>query len=148
MPAILHGRAADNWRPLLAIADIAGGDWPDRARRSAEKLSAGRSGETIGVILLDDIRQIFSARETDQITSADLVGDLTAMEHRPWPEWKNDKPLTQRQLARLLEPFDIAPTDLWTGDKCLKGYKLSQFADAFTRYPGGTIRENARASGN
>ena len=34
MPDGVHGRAADNWRPLLAIADLAGAEWPERARRS------------------------------------------------------------------------------------------------------------------
>src|SRR5262249_49044689 len=28
VPDTLHDRAADNWRPLLAIADLAGGQWP------------------------------------------------------------------------------------------------------------------------
>src|SRR5206468_5707634 len=35
----LNDRAADNWEPLLAIADLAGGDWPARARRAALALS-------------------------------------------------------------------------------------------------------------
>lgn len=38
MPASLYGRAADNWRPLIAIADLAGSEWPARARRVAERL--------------------------------------------------------------------------------------------------------------
>jgi len=79
----------------------------------------------------------FQRAKPVRLASADLVRNLIAMEHRPWPEWKNDKPLTQRQLAGLLEPFDIAPTDVWTGKKCLKGSKLSQFEDAFARYLGG-----------
>ena len=36
----------DNWRPLLAIADVAGGKRPERARRIAE--SAKRAEETVG----------------------------------------------------------------------------------------------------
>ena len=28
VPRALNDRQADNWRPLLAIADLAGGDWP------------------------------------------------------------------------------------------------------------------------
>ena len=33
MPAALPvNRASDNWRPLLSIADLAGGEWPARAR--------------------------------------------------------------------------------------------------------------------
>jgi putative DNA primase/helicase len=38
-PRTPHDRAQDLWRPLLAIAEQAGGDWPDRARRAAVELS-------------------------------------------------------------------------------------------------------------
>ena len=56
MPAALVGRAADNWRTLLAIADAAGGDWPDRARRAAEALTASTTaGQAAGIMLLADI---------------------------------------------------------------------------------------------
>ena len=57
MPTGLDGRPADNWRPLLAIADAAGGDWPERARRIAEG-SAKRSEATVGIMVLEDIRRI------------------------------------------------------------------------------------------
>lgn len=43
VPNELHDRAADNWRPLLAIADEIGGDWPTNARAAATKLSGGMS---------------------------------------------------------------------------------------------------------
>ncbi|MEI6219523.1 MAG: DUF3631 domain-containing protein, partial [bacterium] len=39
-PVELGDREADNWRLLLAIADLAGGDWPRRARVAAVTLSA------------------------------------------------------------------------------------------------------------
>ena len=39
IPQALNDRAADNWRPLLAIADMAGGEWPQRAREAACVLS-------------------------------------------------------------------------------------------------------------
>ena len=35
VPDELHDRAADNWRPLLDIANAVGGDWPERARAAA-----------------------------------------------------------------------------------------------------------------
>jgi putative DNA primase/helicase len=44
VPAELHDRAADNWRPLLAIADVAGGEWPERARRAAVVLTRNNGG--------------------------------------------------------------------------------------------------------
>jgi Protein of unknown function (DUF3631) len=34
LPDELDDRAQDIWEPLLAIADLAGGDWPTRARRA------------------------------------------------------------------------------------------------------------------
>ena len=34
IPAGVHNRAADNWRPLLAIADVVGGEWSERGRRA------------------------------------------------------------------------------------------------------------------
>jgi putative DNA primase/helicase len=55
IPDALNDRAADNWRPLLAIADLAGGEWPARARRhvcsqarGTTVLSTYRSWPTFG----------------------------------------------------------------------------------------------------
>ena len=39
VPEGLNDRAADNWEPLLAIADRTGGEWPERARKAALALS-------------------------------------------------------------------------------------------------------------
>jgi hypothetical protein len=38
IPHALNDRDADNWRPLLALAQLAGGDWLARAQRAAETL--------------------------------------------------------------------------------------------------------------
>ena len=46
LPDELYGRTADNWRPLIAIADAAGGKWPERARKIAIELS-GRPNEEV-----------------------------------------------------------------------------------------------------
>ena len=35
MPVGLHDRAADNWRPLLAVADVIGEPWSAKARQAA-----------------------------------------------------------------------------------------------------------------
>jgi putative DNA primase/helicase len=136
MPANLRGRAADNWRPLIAIAEVAGDDWPEKARRAAELLSAGRSEQSAGIMLLDDIRTLFSDRNADRLTSAEIVDVLGKREDRPWSEWRGDKPITTRQLARLLEPFGVRPTTIRTHAGTAKGYHHDDFADAFRRYPG------------
>ena len=136
LPEDLRGRTADNWRPLVAIADVAGGDWPVKARQAAEMLSAGRNEQSAGVMLLDDIRGLFSNRNTDRLTSAEIVDSLGKREDRPWSEWRGDKPITARQLARLLEPFGVHPTTIRTHTGTAKGYHHDDFADAFLRYPG------------
>ena len=134
MPSALRGRAADNWRHLLAIADLAGGDWPQRARDAAQTLSVGRDEQSAGIMLLEDLRAMFAERATDRLSSTDIVGVLGGLEDRPWPEWKADKPITVRQLARLLEPFGIAPSTIRTGIGTAKGYLLAQFEEPFRRY--------------
>jgi putative DNA primase/helicase len=140
VPEELHDRAADNWRSLLAIADEAGGEWPERSRRAAVDLSAsGQDDPSVRVRLLDDLRTLFMAG-ADKMFSQDIVARLVEMEDRPWPEWKGGKPLTVRQLAKLLEPFGIKPRQIRLGNKSRKGYRLDDCREAFDRYLTDSIR--------
>jgi hypothetical protein len=135
IPAQLDDRAADGWEPLLAIADAAGGDWPKRARTAAMALSVGdaREDDSLGVLLLRDIRAIFEERGVDRIASGELVKALVAMEEAPWGDLEG-KPLDTRTLARLLRAFGIRPRQARFGEKTLKGYERNHFLDAWERY--------------
>jgi len=133
MPPGVFNRVADNWRPLLAIADIAG-DQPQRARRALEITRAAVEDDSILVQLLTDIRAIFAERGVDRLPSGELVEILVAIEGRPWAEWKAGKPLSQNGLARLLKRLAIVPENIRVGDKVPKGYLLERFAEAFGRY--------------
>jgi hypothetical protein len=133
MPASLFNRAADNWRPLLAIADAAGGEWAARARRAAQSATAG-DDESVRALLLADIRAIFAERTVDRLASADLVEALVAIEGRPWAEWKAGKPITPNGLARMLAPFRIVPGTIRIPGDTRKGYQLAHFEDTFARY--------------
>jgi putative DNA primase/helicase len=135
IPENLNDRAADNWRPMLAIADLAGGNWPRRAREAACVLSGdGHDTSAINVDLLADIRAAFG--ESDVITSADLVTALVADLERPWATWgKSAKPLTQNQLARLLKPFSITSGTVHPlGRPDAKGYMRSHFEEIWAAY--------------
>jgi len=134
MPSELRGRAADNWRHLIAIADRAGGDWPRWAREAATRMCEGRSEQTAGIKLLEDLRALFSRRGVDRLASADIIAELGAMEDRPWSEWRNGQPITSRGLAKLLDPFGIVPGTIRIGHETPKGYQSSAFDDAFSRY--------------
>src|SRR2546427_12607782 len=53
IPAGLNDRAADVWEPLLALAELAGGDWPERARQAAAGLTASaEENSPMGALLL------------------------------------------------------------------------------------------------
>ena len=137
IPADLNDRAADNWRPLLAIADLAGADWQDWARRAAVSLSADAVADqdSIRTLLLGDIRTVFRSRAADRMSSDDIVAYLTNLDDRPWPEFNRGKQMTKAGLARLLKPFRVLPVTIrLEANRTAKGYYLSAFEDAFTRY--------------
>jgi putative DNA primase/helicase len=137
MPPGVFNRIADNWRPLLAIADLSGGEWPQRVRRALEAIQTTVEDDSIRVQLLADIRVVFTERGVDRLPSGELVEALIAIEGRPWGDWKAGKPLSQNGLARLLKPLKIRPgTKRIDGEKTAKGYDLFQFDDAFSRYLG------------
>lgn len=145
----LINRNADNWRCLFTIADMIGADWPERTREAAANLAPCES-ESVGPILLGDIKATYQDNNTDKIWSEILCETLAAMEGRPWAEWKahkraNAKPITKNQLARLLEPFHIVPASVRIGEKTQKGYYLHQFKEAFERYlPAEGVHETAQ----
>ncbi len=135
IPQGLHDRAADNWRALFAIADVAGGDWPERARRAAVSLLDDDAAEdAAGVMLLADMQALFS-RLGPKATTTSVLEELHRMDERPWPEWRQGKPITARGVARLLKPFGLQPRQLRLGERAgISGYRVGDFQDAFARY--------------
>ncbi len=135
-PETLHDRAMDNWRPLFAVADLAGGEWPTLARQVAVRLSGDGAEQdaSVRVQLLMDMKAIFDGDERDQIPSAFICERLAEKEDRPWPEWRHGKPITVRQLARQLGGFGITPGTIRTETGTPKGYKKEAFKDAWSRY--------------
>lgn len=138
MPPGIVDRPADVWEPPLAIADAAGGDWPTRARDAALELNAVRNSDapSNGVRLLADIRATFkpgAVGSPDRFSSADLADRLCEIEEAPWGDWYGKK-LDARGLAKQLKKFEIHPSSVRIGDKTPKGYQLSDFTDAWTRY--------------
>jgi putative DNA primase/helicase len=126
VPDVLNDRAADNWSPLLAIADIIGQDWPEKAREAARVLSGETEMDTasIGVRLLGDIRDLFQEKDRDRFSSQQLCDHLAELEERPWAQWRHGKALTPHQLARLLRPYKISSRTIREVGATMKGYHL------------------------
>lgn len=132
VPMTNNDRATDNWMPLLAVADVAGGVWPEMIRKSMLGMHDG-TDDSIGPKLLYDIQDIFKSHE-ERIFSDDLVEALTDRKESPWCDWSRGKGLTQNGLARLLKPFGVKSKTMRIGENLRKGYELEGFGDAFKRY--------------
>jgi len=148
-PKELHDHAADNWRPLLAIADMAGGPWPEQARQAALVLAAEQEDEnaSIGIRLLTYLRAIFRRSARDRLFTDQLLEELHKLEESPWREFgKMKKPLSAIGLARLLKRYKVRPRDIRIGPDHRKGYLLGSLTDAFRRYLPSEPRQPRQAS--
>ncbi len=134
IPDTLNDRAADIWEPLLVLADLAGGPWPQRARHAAIHLTT-RAQETnpIGSLLID-IWVAISATETGRIFSRDLVRELNDLGDRPWSEMHKGKPITELWISQQLRPYHVRPRMLWINNQCARGYVLGELLPIFRRY--------------
>ena len=144
IPGELGDRAADICEPLLAIADMAGGKWPEVARSAIVTLfsESEADDDNTGIQLLKAIREIFDKHGDDRISTPYMLGELIGRDNgEPWGAWwsrdiKNENIQgPSARLARLLKPFKIKPETLrWQDGSIAKGYKLEAFKDAFSRY--------------
>jgi uncharacterized protein DUF3631 len=134
LPDELDDRAQDCWEPLLAIAELACADWPERARAAALALSTGeeREDDSHIVVLLRDIHAFFSDNGHERVRTADLLAYLHKIEESPWGDWYGNT-LSAHGLSRLLRPYRIRTMPVKVEGETVRGYKREQFADAFAR---------------
>lgn len=126
-PPELSSRQQDCAEPLLHIADLIGGQWPQRARNALVNAFALSAFEDFysSKQVLGDIQKAFAAKDHPQwISTADLLIFLHTMDNRTWDEWSKGKPLNSKDLAALLAPFGIKSKNHRTGEgeKVAKGY--------------------------
>jgi hypothetical protein len=137
-PMPLEDRAADTWEPLIAIADLAGGDWPARARDAAATMTAAEVQQeedtAASVRLLADLRQVFTAADAEALYTSTLLEALHKLEDAPWADWYGH-PLTTRELAKLLRPYQVESKNVREhGGAPRKGYARTDLHDAWARY--------------
>lgn len=135
----VEDRAADTWEPLVCIADLAGGHWPSRARRTVLNMVAAENAAeveaSLGVRLLTDIRDIFNDWTVSFMASQELNTALVKLEDAPW----RDMPLTTRRLSDLLRPYGIRPAR--NTANTVRGYRHEDLTESFVRYLGTTRPE-------
>ena len=138
MPDGVEDRDADAWEALLAVADLAGGHWPETSRVAAVAAVADSAGKepSLGLMLLRDLRTVFSKHSAVALTTHELLQKLKGVEESPWLSFNRDGTgITARQLAKRLSPYGIESCDIRQDDgKVLKGYFRAAFTDAWDRY--------------
>lgn len=135
LPHELNDRAQDNWEPLLAIADVAGAEWPKLARDAAKKISGAESpAQSIGAELLADIQEVFEEKKVDRLSTVNLIAALCADEERPWATYNRGRAISPRQVSSRLAEYGMKSRNIRVGLEISKGYHHEQFVDAFSRY--------------
>jgi hypothetical protein len=141
MPEGLDDRAEDVWEAMIAIADLAGGDWPGRARKAAVELSGNGTGadSTLGERLLADLRDVFGG--ADSMHGEAILTGLHKISEAPWGDYFG-RPLNARDLAKLLRPYGVRSVDVKIDGVTKRGYRREHLHDPWTRYlpppPGGS----------
>ncbi|WP_246178518.1 DUF3631 domain-containing protein [Actinomadura decatromicini] len=128
----VEDRAADNWEPLIIVADAAGGAWPDRARQACRTLTDAAAEDTsIGVRLLADLRTVFG--DAEALHGATILERLHKLDEAPWSDWFG-RPFSARDLAKTLKPYGISSTKVKVSGQALQGYRRDHLYDAWSRY--------------
>ncbi|HEY2577062.1 MAG TPA: DUF3631 domain-containing protein, partial [Streptosporangiaceae bacterium] len=144
----LEDRAADTWEPLIAVADLAAGDWPVLARRAAVVLTEDRDAAASlsdRIRLLADCRAAFA--DADALPTTTLIGRLRADPEAPWSD-HGPAGITPMRLAELLREYDIRSANIRFGEPIgqVKGYHRADFTDAWARYCPETQQNPSRSS--
>jgi hypothetical protein len=136
LPASVTDRRAEAWEPLIAVADAAGGSWPERARKAAVEFVSDVSrymgaSASLGIRLLGDLREVFGER--DAVFTETILEVLTKMEESPWADISGSA-LNARGLAMRLKRYGISSRQVRVGERTAKGYRREDLFDAWVRY--------------
>jgi hypothetical protein len=134
LPPDMNDRAGDIWEPLLALADLAGGPWPELARQAAVELTASAQENSPMSSLLFDILLQFVHFNAERIYSRDLVACLNHLPDRPWAMMRSGNAINELWLSQKLRPYGIRPRTIRTGTMTAKGYFKDEFTEIFRRY--------------
>ena len=128
----LDDRAGESWEPLLAIAEMASGGWPARARKAAQELSANPDDDSTAIVALAAIRAAFTkaakaakADKVEALATTSICAALNNDDELPFGGWRKGEGIDARGLARALKPFGVRPKTVRVGDATAKGTSSS-----------------------
>lgn len=136
LPDGIVDRPAEVWEPLVAVADAAGGDWPERARAACVAIcgATGSRGVSLGVRLLTDLRRVFGeAAALSTVRILELIKGEVLGDSAPWAALHGEG-LDARGLAKLLNQYGVQSTKVWIGGSSVRGYRRADLWDTWERY--------------
>ena len=147
LPIEIEDRSADCWEALVAVADAAGGTWPERSRCAAVTLvtASKAAPHSLGVRLLNDLKTVFDNAGGEHLFTDDILRSLCALDLSPWVDVQGQA-LNARGLATRLGKYEVKPGTVRVGGKTAKGYSRSQFHDAWSRYATAQAHEVSKGS--
>jgi hypothetical protein len=134
----IDDRALEIAEPLIAIADLCGGDWPRKIREAVVAVKSGHVPEddSLGTRVLVDIRRCLTSSmcKEGKIFTRTLTLWLAGQD-----AWRNfhghGQPLQQRKLLGILRDFEIHQKSVWIDGQRDWGFDAAQFTDAFEALP-------------
>jgi hypothetical protein len=138
----LMNRDADNWKPLLRIADMIAGHVPELARAACHHFVIERENQdSRAVQLISDMMDMFEGRgpDCDRLQSETILECLYRLDERPYNEWtRQGKQISKTTLASALKPHHICPETIHfpSINKAARGYYRAPIQDQYERYVG------------
>jgi hypothetical protein len=108
-------RERDITEPLIAVADAAGGDWPERARNAVRVVCRGATDEMTKPeprnpfeVLMRDLGLVW-APEEDRLPTREIVERLRELPNSAWSRFRTPQD-AGRELVKILRPEGVEPS--------------------------------------
>ena len=137
IPDVDNHRAVDNWKPLITVADLIGGKWPNLAREAMRSIESQKSSDDETTLLLKDILELCGSQEGWQkaIPSNELTYLLNQLDDSPWPSMRQSQGISSHKVGKMLKPFGlITGTVRVNEDKFVRGYRREKFNSICLQY--------------
>lgn len=139
----VEDRAADVWEPLVVVAALAGGAWPDRAHRACLVLTreSDSDADSASERLLADLFEVwgdeYRGKDAEHLFTETILERLHRLDEAPWADWYG-KPLSGRGLANMLKPYGVKSRTVREGSgraaPTARGYARADLTDPWDRY--------------
>jgi hypothetical protein len=135
MELYLHAstdRGTDNWLALGIIARRVSRDWERRIQDglTAVEQRTGSDSQSIGIQLLNDVRNAVSEDTRPEWTSTDLYKAIVYNDENDWARFDHGREITKKKFTQMLAEFGITPKKRQKANV----FYDSDLEDAFKRY--------------